>query len=89
MFKQLSGTSGNVLGFKIGEDVTGEDIHDMGRIMSEAITVSGNIRLLIEIEGFRHMEHEALMEKFRFVTDHAREIEQMASLATGCGSNHV
>ncbi len=81
MFKQLSGSSGNVLGFKIGEDITGEDIRDMGRIMSETIAASGMIRPLIEIEGFRHIRPEALLEKLRFVRDHATEIERMAVLS--------
>ena len=81
MFKQLSGSSGNVLGFKIGEDINGEDICDMSRIMSETIAASGKIRLLIEIEGFRHMEPEALLEKLRFAGDHAKEIERMAVLS--------
>jgi len=35
--------------------------------MSETIAASGKIRLLIEIEGFRHMEPEVLLEKLRFV----------------------
>jgi hypothetical protein len=78
MYQQLSGSSGNVLGFKIGENITGEDVHDMGRIMSEAIAASGKIRLLIEMEGFRHMEPEALHEKLKFARDYARDIERMA-----------
>lgn len=81
MFRQLSGSSGNVLGFKIGEDTTDEDVCSMSRITSEAITSSGKLRLLIEIEGFRHMEPEALMEKLGFVREHAREIERMAVLS--------
>jgi hypothetical protein len=81
MFKQLSGSSENVLGFKIGEDVTGEDVRSMSRIMSETIAASGKIRLLVEIEGFRHMEPEVLLEKLRFVGDHAVEIERMAVLS--------
>jgi len=81
MFKQLSGSSGKVLGFKIGEDITCEDVRDMSKIMSETIAASGKIRLLIEIEGFRHMEPDALLEKLRFARDHAREIERMAVLS--------
>jgi SpoIIAA-like len=81
MFKQLSGGSGNVLGFKVGENITGEDVRDMGRIMSETIAAWGKIRLLIEIEGFRHMEPEALLEKLKFARDHTREIERMAVLS--------
>lgn len=81
MFEKLTGGPGNVLGFKIGEHVTAEDVRDMGGIMSRAIAPSGKIRLLIEIEGFRHMEPGALLEKLRFVRDHAREIERMAVLS--------
>lgn len=78
MFQQLSGGSPNVLGFKIGENVTGQDVHEMGKMMSEAIAASGRIRLLMEIEGFRHMEPDALLEKLKFAKDHARDIERMA-----------
>jgi len=81
MFNQLGGSAGNVLGFKIGENVTGEDVRDMSKIMSETIAAWGKIRLLIEIEGFRHMEPEALLEKLRFVRDHASQIERMAVLS--------
>lgn len=78
MFEQLSAGSGNVLGFKIGEYVTAEDVRTIGRIISEAIAASGKMRLLIEIEGFRHMEPEALLEKLRFAVEHAKGIERMA-----------
>jgi hypothetical protein len=78
MFQQLSGSSGNVLGFKIGESITAEDVHEMGGIMADAVAASGKIRLLIEIEGFRHIEPAALLEKLKFVRDHARNIERMA-----------
>ncbi|MFZ0932242.1 MAG: STAS/SEC14 domain-containing protein [Syntrophobacteraceae bacterium] len=81
MFEQLSGSAGNVLGFKINENTTDEDIHDISGIISETIGSTGKLRLLIEIEGFRHMEPEALLEKLRFVRDHAREIERMAVLS--------
>jgi hypothetical protein len=46
--------------------------------MSEAIAASGKIRLLMEIEGFCHMEPDALLEKQRFAREHARDIERMA-----------
>jgi hypothetical protein len=78
MFQQLSDSTGNVLGFKIGENITGEDVHEMGKIMSEAIAASGKIRLLIEFEGFLQMEPDALLEKLKFARDHAKDIERMA-----------
>ena len=81
MFERLSGGSGKVLGFKISDKITGEDVHRMGAIMAEAIAASGKIRLLIEIEGFRHMEPEALLEKLKFAKDHAGNIERMAVLS--------
>jgi hypothetical protein len=30
MFQQLGDSSGNLLGFKFGDNLTGEDVHDMG-----------------------------------------------------------
>ena len=74
----LNESSGNLLGFKIGEAITAQDVHDMGEIMAQAIALSGKIRLLIDIEGFRHMEPEALLEKVKFAKDHAKDIEKLA-----------
>jgi len=85
MFERLSGGSGKVLGFKISDKITGEDVHRMGGIMAEAIAASGKIRLLIEIEGFRHMEPEALLEKLKFAKEHAGNIERMAVLSDRVG----
>ncbi len=81
MFKLLKESSGNVLGFKIGENVTFEDVRDMSRILSETIAEFGRVRLLIEIEGFRHMDPDALIEKLRFARDNAKGIERMAVLS--------
>jgi hypothetical protein len=81
MFQQLGEGFGNVLGFKISERITGEDVDQLASIMARAIAAHGKIRLLIEIEGFRHMEPDALLEKLRFARDHARDIERMAVLS--------
>jgi hypothetical protein len=81
MFERLSGGAGKFVGFKISDKVTREDVHRMSGIMAEAIAASGKIRILIEIEGFRHMEPEALLEKLKFAKDHAGNIERMAVLS--------
>lgn len=78
MFQKLSGGSGNVIGFKIGDHITTEDVHAMSSFMADAIAASGKIRLLIEIEGFRHMDVEALLEKLKFARDHSQDIERIA-----------
>jgi hypothetical protein len=81
MYQQLSGSSGKLLGFKISDGVTGEDAWQIGAIMAEQIAASGKIRLLVEIEGFRHMEPEALLEKLKFAREHAKDIERIAVLS--------
>ena len=81
MYQQLSGSSGKLLGFKIGDGVTGEDVRQIGAIMAAEIAASGKIQLLVEIEGFRHMEPEALLEKLKFARDHAKDIERIAVLS--------
>jgi len=78
MFEQLSRSSGNVLGFKISDRSSDEDMRQARKIMEDAVAAAGKVRLLIEIEGFRHMEAEALMEKLKFVMDHAGDIERIA-----------
>jgi hypothetical protein len=74
----LKESAGNIVGFKIGDDITAGDVRDMALMMADAIAASGKIRLLIEIEGFRHMEPDALLEKLTFARDHAKDIEKMA-----------
>ncbi|MGO9312590.1 MAG: STAS/SEC14 domain-containing protein [Syntrophobacteraceae bacterium] len=81
MYQQLSGSSGKLLGFKISDGVTGEEVRQIGAIMAEEIAASGKIRLLVEIEGFRHMEPEALLEKLKFAREHAKDIERIAVLS--------
>jgi hypothetical protein len=81
MFEQLGGGSGKILGFKINDGVTGEDVRKMSRILADAIAEWWKILILIDIEGFRHMEIEALIEKFKFAKDHSRDIERMAVLS--------
>lgn len=81
MFEQLRGGSGKLLGFKISDGVTVEDVQKISRILADAIAEWGKIRILIDIEGFRHMEIEALVEKLKFARDHARDIERMAVLS--------
>jgi hypothetical protein len=81
MFEQFSGGSGKLLGFRISDGVTAEDVREMSRILAEAIAEWGEIRILIDIEGFRHMELGALIEKLKFAGDHARDIERMAVLS--------
>lgn len=81
MFQQLSGGPGRSLGFKISEETTDADVRKIGSIMAEQIAGSAKIRLLLEIEGFRHMEPEDLLEKLKFAGDHVEEIERMAVLS--------
>jgi hypothetical protein len=81
MFEQLGGGPGKLLGFRINDGVTGEDVREMSGILADAIAQWGKIRVLIDIEGFRHMEIEALIEKLRFAGDHARDIERSAVLS--------
>ena len=81
MFEQLSGGSGKLLGFKISDGITAEDERKMSRILADAIAECGKIRILIDIEGFRHMEIEVLIEKLKFAVDHASDIERIAVLS--------
>ena len=56
---------------------------EISRIMSEAIVDGGKIRLLVEIEGFRHMEREDLLEGLRFGVDCQRAIPEIRSNISG------
>jgi len=82
MFRQLSGCSGKLFGFKISEKtVLGEDVKQMGIIMAEKIAAYGKIRLLVEIEGFSQILPQALIKKFKFAWEHDKNIERIAVLS--------
>ncbi len=81
MFEQLSRGSGKLLGFRIREGVSAEDVRKLSRVLADAIAEWGEIRILVDIQGFRHMDIEALIEKLKFAVDHSGEIERMAVLS--------
>ncbi|MGD9505535.1 MAG: STAS/SEC14 domain-containing protein [Syntrophobacteraceae bacterium] len=78
MFQQIETDAANIVAFRIGDNATAEDVAVMEAIMTGAIKTSGKMRLLIEIEGFRHMEPHALLAKLKFATAHAGDIAKMA-----------
>lgn len=78
MFQQIETDAAHIVAFRIGDNATAEDVAAMEAIMTGAIKASGKMRLLMEIEGFRHMEPHALLAKLKFATAHAGDIEKMA-----------
>lgn len=78
MYQQLGESSGNVLGFRIGDRITEREMREIGRILEKNIAASGKIRLILIIDPFRGKSSDLLLEDLKFTHTYAHGIERMA-----------
>lgn len=67
-----------MVGIQLSGSTTSEQMVRMTEALRRAIMEWGEIRLFVEIEGFRNMDPDALMEKLEFLLPHARDIQRIA-----------
>lgn len=67
-----------IMGLRIAGSTTSEEIVRMTEGLRRAIMEWGKILLFLEIEEFRNMDPDALLEKLGFILAHAGDIEQIA-----------
>jgi hypothetical protein len=82
VYQLLKESSGSIIAIIVSDGISGEDLREINHALRGAISRYGKIRLLVEIEGFRHLEPDALLEKLRFARDHAQDIERMAVVSS-------
>jgi SpoIIAA-like len=78
MPKQTEHMLDNILAMRVAEETTSQEVAHMTEAVRRAVMDWGKIRLLVVVEGFRHMDPDALLEKLSFLTAYVREIERMA-----------
>ncbi len=67
-----------VVALQVSEDTSSQEMAQMTEAVRRAIMEWGRIRVLLEVDGFRHMDPEGLLAKLGFLMTHAGEIERMA-----------
>ncbi len=78
MVSRMDGMLDSVVALQVAEEATSEETARMAEALRRAVLEWGRIRVLVEVEGFRHMDPDGLQEKLSFVTAHGAAIERMA-----------
>jgi hypothetical protein len=78
MVQPPSKNSGNVVALRIDDRLTREGVNQISKALEKRIAESGRLRLLIELEGFRNMDPDLLLEKLSFAKVYSPDIERMA-----------
>src|SRR5262245_7988134 len=78
MIEQLSGGSGNVLGFKLSGTLHDEDYKHFVPLVDKSIAEHGKTRLLAQFHDFKGWDAHALWDDIKFSTTHCTKIERIA-----------
>lgn len=68
------------VGLQVAESTTSEEMGRMTEGLRRAIMEWGKISLFLEIEEFRNMDPDALLEKLRFILPFVDDIERIAAV---------
>jgi len=78
MIEQLSGGSGNAIGFKMSGKLHDDDYKRFVPMVDDAIAKQGKVRLLAQFEDFHGWDMHALWDDIKFSTTHCTKIERIA-----------
>ncbi|MDD2835184.1 MAG: STAS/SEC14 domain-containing protein [Methanothrix sp.] len=78
MFEKLSGSSGNVVGYKAIGTITASDYLKMEPDVKALVEKEGNIRLLIDLSEFKWEKMEAWLQDLKFGSEFRHEIQKIA-----------
>ncbi|MHC1742212.1 MAG: STAS/SEC14 domain-containing protein [Syntrophobacteraceae bacterium] len=70
--------AGNVVVFRIHDQMTSEEIEQNGRRLELSLAPDLPTHLLVEIDGFRHMQPERLTDTLRFLGPFASVLSRVA-----------
>jgi hypothetical protein len=78
VIEQLSGGTGNVLGFKLSGKLHDEDYKAFVPAIDSVIAKHGKARLLAQFHDFQGWDMHALWDDIKFSTTHCTQIERIA-----------
>lgn len=67
-----------IVAFKVSETTSSHEMSQLEEAVGRAAMGWERIRVYLEVDGFRHMDPEALLEKLNFLRPHRARIERMA-----------
>lgn len=67
-----------IVAIRVAETTSSQEVDQMDEAVRRAVVEWDRIRLLVDVEGFRHMDPEGLLGKLRFLPAHGGRIERMA-----------
>lgn len=68
----------NVLVFRVHDEMTPDTRDRNSRRLQSSLAPDGPTRLLVEVDGFRHMDPELLRENLRFIEPVASRLDRIA-----------
>jgi hypothetical protein len=78
MYRKLSETTGNLLGYAIEDRLTEDEVLRMQGELSAAMERHGSVRLLARLEGLEGVEPSAVWQDLKMTPEYVRNIERMA-----------
>lgn len=78
MVEKLPKSGGRVLGYRVDGRIEGDELTKMLREMESVIEREGEVRLLVQLEGFPTTDLDALTEDLSFWLEHGNDIERYA-----------
>ncbi|MEZ5125259.1 MAG: STAS/SEC14 domain-containing protein [Thermoleophilia bacterium] len=78
MIEVIPGSSGNVLGYKVSDDVTKDDYAILDPAVEAAVKEHGSVRLLLDLTAFRWEKIDAWASDFAFGRTFKQNIDKMA-----------
>lgn len=78
MYKKLSASSGNALGYEITDQINEEEYQKLVAELEGAIAQYGGIRLLVSMPKLPATEWSVVDDDFRFSLRHMDDIERLA-----------
>jgi len=83
MYERLNRSTENALGYRVTRPLDGDEVRTMAAELEGAISVSGKIRILIDLQAFPYQNLEAFWEDLKFDVRFARDIERLALVGGG------
>lgn len=78
MFEILPESDGNVIGARVGENISGDECKILAQHIEELISVHQRVRLLLDLSACNHVDPAAAWEEFVMGVKHWNDLERIA-----------
>lgn len=79
MLRQLEQSRDDVVGYSVGGEITDQEFQQLASELRDAIAMHGRVRVLFRLTDVSLQSFfTALDDRFRFVQEHAEDIERVA-----------